>query len=175
MSFKIITIARTSEGREIPREKLVEGNEVSVGRLSENDVHLADLAVEPRHAIIGEPSPGRLVIESISGLGFGFDGRTVMRAEIDPASAGGELRFGSHRLKLGTDEGAITITVERVEALSDSAEEKDQQTVFTLRGLMPGRRVSAYTFIALILAGRPAWRQELGVGPAQQGAREPGE
>lgn len=157
MSFKIITIARTSEGREIPREKLVEGNEVSVGRLSENDIHLADLAVEPRHAVISEPSPGRLVIDSISGLGFGFDGRTVMHAEIDPASAGGELRFGNHRLKLGTDGGAITITVERVEALSDSAEEKDQQTVFTIRGLMPGKRVSAYTFIALILAAFLAW------------------
>jgi hypothetical protein len=157
MSFKIITIARTSEGREIPREKLVEGNEVSVGRLSENDIHLADLAVEPRHAVISEPSPGRLVIDSISGLGFGFDGRTVMHAEIDPASAGGELRFGNHRLKLGTDGGAITITVERVEALSDSAEEKDQQTVFTIRGLMPGKRISAYTFVALVLAAFLAW------------------
>jgi predicted CXXCH cytochrome family protein len=157
MSFKIITIARTSEGREIPREKLVQENEISVGRLSENDVHLADLAVEPRHAVITEPSPGRIVIDSISGLGFDFDGRTVLHAQIEPASTGAELRFGSHRLKLGTDGGAITITVERVEALSDSSEEKDQQTVFTIRGLMPGKRISAYTFAVLILVAFLAW------------------
>lgn len=157
MSFKIITIARTSEGREIPREKIVQGLEVSVGRLAENEVHLADLAVEPRHAIISEPSPGRVTVESVSGLGFGLDGRTVMHAELSPVASGAELRFGSHRLKLGSEDGAITITVERVEALSDSAEEKDQQSVFTLRGLMPGKRGSAYVFLALVLAAFLAW------------------
>ncbi|NNM75490.1 hypothetical protein HJG53_01020 [Sphingomonas sp. ID1715] len=157
MSFIIRQVSRTADGREIVRPTTVQGLEISVGRLTDNDVHLADLAVEPKHAVISEPSPGRIVVESVSGLGFGFDGRTVMRAELEPANSGAELRFGSHRLTLGQEDGAITITVERVEALSDASEAKDQQTVFTLRGLLPGKRISAYAFIALVLAAFLAW------------------
>jgi predicted CXXCH cytochrome family protein len=157
MAFIIRQVSRTADGREIVRPTTVQGTEVTVGRLTDNHVHLADLAVEPTHAVIREPEPGRIEVESLSGLGFGFDGRTVRRADISPASAGGELRFGSHVLRLGADDDAITITVERVEALSDSAEAKDQQTVFTLRGKMPGKRVSAYAFIALVLVAFLAW------------------
>lgn len=157
MSFIIRQLSRTADGREIVRSKTVQGVEISVGRLTENDIHLADLAVEPRHAIISEPQPGRLVVESISGLGFGFNGRTVMHAELEPASTGAELRFGSHILRLGHEDGSTVVTVERVEAVSDASAAKDQQTVFTLRGLMPGKRSSAYVFLALILAAFLAW------------------
>ena len=157
MSFIIRQVSRTADGREIIRPTTVQGVEIGVGRLSENEVHLADLAVEPRHAIIREPVPGRIEVESLSGLGFGLDGRTVTRATIEPAANGAELRFGSHLLRLGAEDGAITVTVERVEALSDASEVKDQQTVFTLRGLVPGKRISAYAFIALVLAAFLAW------------------
>jgi predicted CXXCH cytochrome family protein len=157
MSFIIRQLSRTADGREIVRPKSVEGDEISIGRLTENDIHLADLAVEPRHATIRQPEPGRLSVESISGLGFGFNGRTVKHAELDPASTGAELRFGSHILRLGYEDGANVITVERIEALSDASAAKDQQTVFTLRGMMPGKRSSAYTFLALILAAFLAW------------------
>jgi predicted CXXCH cytochrome family protein len=157
MSFIVRQVSRTADGREIVRPTRVESAEISVGRRSENAVHLADLAVEPRHAIIRQPEPGRVEVESVSGLGFGFNGRSVMRATIAPAGAGAELRFGSHVLRLGEEGGAIIVTVQRVEALSDSSEAKDQQTVFTLRGLLPGKRVSAYVFIALILAAFLAW------------------
>lgn len=157
MSFIIRQVSRTADGREIVRPKTIEGTEITVGRLTDNDIHLADLAVEPKHAIIREAAPGRLAIESASGLGFGFDGRTVMRAEIAPASSGGELRFGSHVLRLGQEDGAIVVTVERVEALSDASAAKDEQTVFTLRGLLPGKRISAYAFLGLILAAFLAW------------------
>ena len=157
MAFIIRQVSRTADGREIVRPTTVQGTEITVGRLTDNDVHLADLAVEPQHAVIREPVEGRIEVESISGLGFGFDGRTVMRADVQPANAGAELKFGSHVLRLGSEDGTITVTVERVEALSDSAEAKDQQTVFTLRGLMPGKRISAYAFIALVLAAFLAW------------------
>jgi pSer/pThr/pTyr-binding forkhead associated (FHA) protein len=156
MSFIIRQISRTADGREIVRPTTVLGIELTVGRLTDNDVHLPDLAVEPRHAVIREEAPGQVVIESISGLGFGLDGRTVMRADAR-AATGAELRFGSHLLRIGAEDGAVTVTVERVAALSDASEAKDQQTVFTLRGLMPGKRISAYAFIALVLAAFLAW------------------
>ena len=63
MSFIIRQISRTADGREIVRPKTVRSAEITVGRLTENDIHLADLAVEPRHATISEPMPGKLVIQ----------------------------------------------------------------------------------------------------------------
>lgn len=156
MSFIIRQLSRTADGREIVRPTTVDLAEISIGRLSGNAVHLTDLAVEPTHATVREYAPGRVEIVSVSGLGFGLDGRTVMRADLE-AAKGAELRFGSHLLKLGAEDGAVTIAVERVEALSDASEAKDQQTVFTLRGLMPGKRLSAYGFVALVLAAFLAW------------------
>jgi hypothetical protein len=128
MSFVIRQLSRTADGREIVRATRVDAAEIGIGRASENAVHLADLAVEPMHARMRALAPGRV-----------------------------ELKFGSHLLRLGTEEGAITVSVERVEALSDASEAKDQQTVFTLRGLMPGKRLSAYGFVALVLAAFLAW------------------
>ena len=156
MSFILRQISRTADGREIVRQREIASAEVGVGRLADNDIHLADLAVEPRHAVIRRDGAGRVHVESLSGLGFDHDGRTVQRADIDPVE-GAELRFGSHRLRLAAEGDAITVTIERVEALSDALEVKDQQTVFTLRGLLPGKRISAYGFIALVLAAFLVW------------------
>lgn len=156
MSFIIRHLSRTADGREIVRASAVAAEHIAIGRRSENAVHLADLAVAPVHATVTIQAPGRIEIASVSGLGFGLDGRTVLRAELDPA-AGAELRFGSHRLRLGAEADAITIAVERVEALSDASAAKDQQTVFTVRGLLPGKRISAYGFVALVLAAFLAW------------------
>jgi len=156
MSFIIRHLSRTADGREIVRPTTLAADTITVGRLTANQVHLADLAVEPTHATLRRTAAGRVEIVSVSGLGFGLDGRTVMDADLDPAT-GAELRFGSHRLTLGEEDGAVTIAVERIEALSDASAAKDQQTVFTLRGLLPGKRVSAYGFAALILIAFLAW------------------
>lgn len=156
MSFLIRQISRTADGREIVRPTTLDVAEIAVGRSSACEIHLADLAVEPRHAVIRETAPGQLVIEAVGGRGFEIDGRTRTRTEVD-AAKGAELGFGSHRLTLGRDGDATTIAVERVEALSDSAEDRDWSNVFTLRGLMPGKRASAWSFILLVAAAFLAW------------------
>lgn len=156
MTFLVRQIARTADGREIVRPTRIARAEIAVGRSAECEIHLADLAVEPRHAVIREKAPGRISLEAVSGLGFEIDGRGAMRADID-ASKGAELRFGSHRITVGTGEDAVTLSVERVEALSDASEAKDQSTVFTLRGLLPGKRISAWGFAVLVLLAFLAW------------------
>lgn len=156
MSFIIRQLSHTADGREIVRAQTVDADTIGIGRASDNDVHLADLAVEPRHATMRRLAGGRVEVEAISGLGFAVDGRGATRAELDAAS-GAELRIGSHLLRISQDDAAVVVTVERVEALSDASAAKDQQTVFTLRGLMPGKRVSAYGFVALILVAFLAW------------------
>jgi len=156
MSFIVRTIARTADGREIIRPTSVAKEAIGVGRDSSNDVHLPDLAVEPFHATLTVRGGGRVLAESVNGLGFAVDGKIVKRADID-AVRGAELRFGGHLLKLKMEEGIAAISVERTEAVSDATGEKDERTAFSLAGLVPGKRLGAWSFFTLILLACLAW------------------
>jgi hypothetical protein len=156
MSFIIRQISRTAEGREIIRPTTVQGDVITVGRDAASDIHLADLAVDLHHATISRLSTGKVKIESTSGLAFESDGRATKLAEFDPAK-GGELGFGGHRLTVSAEGESVIIAVERVGALSDSASEKEEIGLFTLKGLLPGRRASAWGFIVAVLLAFLAW------------------
>src|SRR6185503_5360906 len=83
---------------------------------------------------------------------FDCNGRSVTRIEFDFA-AGAELGFGGHRITVGKDpqSGMPVLSVVRVEALSESAEEIDTTKAYTLAGLLPGKRMSAWAFAVLVL------------------------
>jgi hypothetical protein len=159
MRFLIRQIARTADGRQIVRPAEIARDAITIGRLTENDVHLADLAVMPRHAEIRRLDARRIAVTAVDTLGFDLDGRSTMAAEID-AARGAELKFGSHRLTIGLEDDTVTITVERVGALSDASGDKDEQKVFSLSGLLPGKRLSAWAFAGLVLLAfliAPIW------------------
>jgi Cytochrome c3 len=157
MTFIVRQISKTSDGREIIRSVTHDKDQITVGRDSGNDIHLADLAVDSHHARISRNETGsRISVEAVGTLGFDADGRSTKRFECDP-SVGAELRFGSHRLTLGNDDGKTLITVERFGTVSDSTDEKDVNTLFTLKGLVPGRRLAAWSLIAAVLSLFLAW------------------
>ena len=151
MRFLIRNVARTADGREIVRPTEIDRASISVGRLAENDIHLPDLAVLPRHAEIARIDTRRIEVRALETLGFEVDGRTVMAVEID-ASVGAELKFGGHRLTVALDGDAVVVTVERVDALSDATRDKDEQKVFSLSGLFLAKRTSSWVFASLVLA-----------------------
>lgn len=152
MSFLVQQIALKSSGEEIVRPSTVEGDELTIGRDASCGIHLPDLAVDPRHARITAQADGTLTIASIGEQPFEVNGRSATRSTLDPA-VGAELVFGGHRIAVSRDgEGGLpTFTVRRVEAVSDSAEDKDIGTIFTLKGLLPGKRMSAWGFAILML------------------------
>jgi hypothetical protein len=156
MTFLLRQVSRTADGREIVRSSTAETNIIVIGRAADCDVHLADLAVELRHARVTLLDDGDVLVEAIAGLGFSVDGQHSLHAVIKPA-VGAELRFGSHRLTVGREADAVTIAAERVEALSDANATKEEIGLFTLKGLIPGRRVSAWSFIGLVLAAFLVW------------------
>ena len=155
MSFLLRRLSTTASGREIVRARAIDAPSILIGRDAACDVHLEDLAVNPQHAQLTSGDGRHLEIEAISGLGFELDGRRVERAEIDAAD-GAELRFGGHRITVGLDsEGdvpRIRLDVVRTEELSHSALDRDEAKAFSLRGLLPGRRLSAWGFTVLVLA-----------------------
>ena len=99
MSFIVRQISRTADGREIIRPRSFPQAQLTVGRGTENDIHLPDLAVTLHHATITQLAPSRAEIVATAGLPFDVDGRSTERADID-APRGANIRIGSHVLSV---------------------------------------------------------------------------
>lgn len=155
MMFIVRQVALKADGSEIVRQSEVAGQELFIGRNASNGVHLPDLAVNPVHARV-ERRGGELVITSQSQQPFDVDGRSVESATVD-ITRGAELRFGGHIIVVASEGDAVTLTVRRIEAVSDSAEEKDEAAIYSLKGLLPGKRMSAWGFALLVLIACLAW------------------
>lgn len=148
MTFLIRTIDFTASGREIIRDRTEEQKTLSIGRASENDIHLPDLAVEQNHATIRQSETGSLIVEAAGTMGFTHDGHKTSAATIDP-STGGELGFGAYRLQIAQDgEGPPAITISQVEA---APEADDNLAGFALAAALPSKRVVAWAGLAAIL------------------------
>jgi hypothetical protein len=158
VSFVLRQVSRSADGREIVRTRTVDGPELTIGRSPDCDIHLADLAVTLRHAVIRQRGPGTVEIAATANLPFDVDGRSTERAQIDIAK-GASLRIGGHMLALSADErpGDVAVSVERIEALSDSSETKDENRIFSLVGVAPSKRASAWAFALLVLLAALAW------------------
>jgi predicted CXXCH cytochrome family protein len=151
MSFRLRTIEFTADGRRIVRDRDVDKPAQTIGRAAENDIHLPDLAVDPSHARLEVKGDGRVLAEALGTLGFGFDGVSTMRADIDPAK-GGELRFGTYNLTVSRDaDGTPLITIAQIES-QDAAEAMDEKKSFSLASVMPGKRNLSWYLALLIFA-----------------------
>ena len=151
MAFEIRQISLTADGREIVRTRTVEKDQISIGRAAERDIHLQDLAVTPDHARIENLDGRRITVRAVGTLGFEIDGRSSTHADVDSAT-GAELRFGGHRITISRgDEGQVVLSIQRVEAVSDASEEKEEAEVFSLRGSLPGKRVMSWIGVIAVL------------------------
>lgn len=150
MTFRLRTIDTTADGRQIVRDRDLAASTLTIGRVSENDIHLPDLAVDPRHAQM-TLSGGRIAVEALGTLGFGVDGVASTSANIDPAR-GAELRFGSYNLAVSCDaDGTPLITIAQV-ASQDQGKATDEKHRFSLAAAMPGKRAAAWVLGLLVLA-----------------------
>lgn len=161
MSFIVRQIARTAEGREIIRPSAFDKDQLTVGRGTDSDIHLPDLAVTLHHVTIRLITAQRVAIDAIAGLPFDLDGRQVTTSAEADAARGATIRLGSHVLALskgeGEEAGKVIISVERVGAVSDASEAKDEAKVFSLAGKIPGKRTAAWVLGIAVLALFLAW------------------
>ena len=156
MTFIVRQIATTADGREIIRSNPFAADEIGIGRSTTNAIHLPDLAVNPDHATIRRRDDGKIIVESSSGQNFTLDGKHRISVTVDPA-AGAELGFGGHVITVSEEGDDVVLTVKRVEALSDSAEIRSESTLYTLKGLLPSKRITAWGFVVLVLAAFLVW------------------
>jgi pSer/pThr/pTyr-binding forkhead associated (FHA) protein len=158
LTFNLNQISTSAEGREIRRAKDVAGDRLTIGRAPDNHVHLTDLAVALRHAIVTRTGH-RLSVAAEEGLGVEINGRKVTSGVIELAQ-GGELRIASHLLRFlpgPADSQEISVDVERVgESAADEADRADIRR-FSVGSVLPGKRISAYVLMALVLGVFLAW------------------
>ncbi|HMO75884.1 MAG TPA: cytochrome c3 family protein [Sphingopyxis sp.] len=150
MSFILRRISTTKTGKQIVRDQPLPGDSITLGREGDNNIHVADLAVNPHHATISSADGRHVRVQAQEGLGFDLNGRAVEVADLDSA-AGAELRFGGHRLTIAREGDDIILLVERIDELSQSSKDVDEAKAFSLAGVMPGKRVGAWTFAVLML------------------------
>ena len=150
MSFRLRQIDYTADGRRLARDRLVEGDGLTIGRAGENDIHLPDLAVEPQHATIASASDGRLTVQSVGTRGFDVDGKHVHQAGINPAT-GAELRFGGTTITISRDDDGMVL----LEIQSNNRQDKPDPAIdkagFSLASVMPGKRGIGWTLLTVIL------------------------
>lgn len=148
MTFRIRTISTTADGRRIVRDRDLAAAALTIGRDAANDIHLADLAVEPAHARLALQPGGRVSVEALGTLGFRLDGQPAHSAAIDPRT-GGELRFGSTRVAVGAKADTVLLTVEPVAEADHGDHPADG---LALAGILPGKRRLSWILAGLILA-----------------------
>ena len=150
MSFILRRISTTKTGKQIIRDTPLPGNTITLGREGSNVIHVADLAVNPQHATISSADGRTVRVAASEGLGFNLNGRSATVADID-SGAGGELRFGGHRLTIAREGENIILLVERIDELSQSSKDVDEAKAFSLQGVMLGKRMGAWAFGLLML------------------------
>ena len=131
MAFRLSQIDYTADGRRIERAREVASGELTIGRDSACDIHLADLAVEPRHVSLRQQGT-RLEIVALGSLGFTLDGASRQQAMVDPAT-GGELKLGAARIGIGlAEDGAVLLRIEASDGASAPADPLEDKRGFSL-------------------------------------------
>ncbi|WP_370191342.1 cytochrome c3 family protein [Qipengyuania sp.] len=148
MTFLIRTIDQTATGREIVREREVEGDRLAIGRATTNDVVVADLSIEQHHVVAALGERGMLSLEAAGDRDFAFDGHRHRAVTIDPAK-GGALTLGLYTLTFGREaDGRTLVTVTQDEREFGN---RDAVRGFDLASAIPGKRAAAWIGLLLIL------------------------
>lgn len=156
MTFIIRTIGQRSGGGEIVRERPVDAAAILVGRGTDCDLEIADLAVMLNHARVRRQG-NHVEVAAIGGVDLVVDGKSTDRAEFGSDQTV-VLLLGGHRVTVAPGEGGTTLlTLERLGALSDAADPSDEAQVFSLGGTRLSKRGLAWGFVILALIAFLAW------------------
>ena len=161
MGFSIRQVAKRADGGDIVRTRSVAQAELSIGRGTDCDIQLADLAVMLRHARLLITAPGKVSVEAIGGVPVAVDGKFVTRADLVLADRPA-VDIGPFRLTLAAGEdggenggggGTVAVTAERVVAPSDAADAAQETSIFSLAGALPSKRSMAWAGALVVLIG----------------------
>ncbi len=147
--FRLRQISQRVSGGAIVRERDLGPGPVRVGRGTDCDVEVPDLAVALLHLTLSAAGPGEVRIAPAAGAATLFDGRPLgPQGVVLEAGRACTLALGSFRLGLAPDpetQGTIRLTLERAHA-EEEAPEKVTPPV-------KGRRAASWALALAILLG----------------------
>ena len=144
MSFIVRQVAKRADGGDIIRTRTLVQAELTVGRGTDCDIQLADLAVMLRHARLVQITAGKVSVETTGGVPVEVGGKFVTRADLAVAE-NPVIDIGPFRLSLSPGEdGAVAITAERVVPPIEAADAAQETSIFSLSGAMPTKRRMAW-------------------------------
>jgi hypothetical protein len=159
MSFILRQISKRVGAPDIVREKPLTAAEPVIGRGSDCDIQLTDLAVSLRHAVMKQAGAGRVIVEALGAENFEANGKFVTSANLAVADSP-VLGFGSHVLTLspGTngspgENGAVLVLATARENSAAVFTAMDQKRAFSLKyALFSQRRTAWITGVFILLA-----------------------
>ena len=99
MSFIIRQLTKRADGGDIIRTRQLVQAEISIGRGTDCDIQLPDLAVMLRHARLVRISGSRVSVETTGGVPVEVGGKFVTRADLE-ISDNPAVDIGPFRLSL---------------------------------------------------------------------------
>jgi len=152
VSFILRQIAKRYGAPDIIRERSIAAAEPVIGRGSDCDIQLTDLAVSLRHAVLRPSGPGRVTVEALGPEHFEAGGKFVSRAELIVANAP-SIGFGNHLLTLSDKDGDIIVTTTAREDAAATVAAGEQKAAFSLKSALFSQRQAAWiTAIVILLA-----------------------
>ena len=153
MSFTLHQVTRRLGGGEINRTRPLASESPLIGRGTDCDIHLRDLAAELRHARLSKTAAGRVRIEALGKHGFEVAGHFRRDVELD-IGASAEVMIGHDCLTFSAGVGDETIvTLSRAVEIGNALARGDERAVFSPKPRFFGRRSLAWTFGLTILVG----------------------
>jgi len=159
VTFAVRSITRSTTGAEIVhRPQVHESETITVGRGSDCEVRLPDLAVSLRHATLTRNASGTVTVTALGSEPFDVNGQFTAKAELKPSDKP-TLTFGSHVLTLGEnpDDGSVLVDVNRLEGAPDAAAAENERGIFELAGAGLQKRPVAWAFALIALLVGLVW------------------
>ena len=153
MSFTIRTVTARASGGEIVRLRRVDANTARIGRGTDCEIHLPDLAVQLHQATVSF-SGGAVSIDAVGGAQFDWNGSAVTAARFNPDDRP-ILHFGSHTLAFapGEQPGDLSVTLSRAIVAGDPADQRRLKRIFSLTPTLFSTRRAAWLLgLAILVA-----------------------
>lgn len=131
-------------------DKYFDGDRLTLGRATDQDIFLADLRVALQHAVI-TASGKRYAIQALSLSGISVNDHPVQSQQLKP---GDVISIANYQISIGepTREADLVLEVEAVKSAAQESSALAQRSRMTLAAAGLSRRSWSWTFFVVLLA-----------------------
>lgn len=152
MSIVFHQTTQRTGGSDIVRTRIFDSGTVTIGRGSDCDIQLTDLATSLRHAAIYQTGPGEIRIEALGPQAFEINGRLVHQVVVNTQTPS-RIGFGTQVITVSAAEDPADVSLAQVIGQSSQGAESqlDETTLFSPGAGIFGKRAMAWALAVSVL------------------------